>query len=688
MVDSADPSNALPEAAPRQRPSSSPRSTPLHTANGITYHPPPPPANCYAPYAPPPPMGSPSHHGPGGGPHGPSSYPMYQQYPPMNGPPHPHLPTNYPPSQNQGHRSPSQSGAAEPPPTHFGMYHQLPPYHPNGMPPPQNYPMPPGHSNWNSSLYPGGPDGSYGWGAPPPPHAPIGNDGNGGEHPADDVRDGSHVKNEERAEGDEREPKGDSPESANRHENEHHLQHPPGYYAHYPPYGNPPPAYQNHNPDEAPPISSLYPPANYPGHQYGPPPSFGHHPPPQPYHYPNDMNSYPPYPGHPSMHGYPPYVSQELQSPWEEADKKRHRATPTSEVPYPAYPPIKRSIPNPEPGVGWASKRTIASQFPTSKSVRRKKKMYSDYVGVTYNKTHAKYQACITHYRKQHYLGRYKLAVDAALAYDESARLLKGTSWKVNFQTREAYEEAKMRELESIGAIGQRTIDLEKSMATVASKVEEIASKAGSSDVQSLVVRPSSRMLNAPYASFTNNETAYAASEVGDDSSKSKHTPFPQTSQTANDSPSMTKVTPSPTGLVASPHHEQQKQTSTDFKDSKTPLPETPNPTRHAMGTESSTPDSVIRPTVLSYLSKDGDLIEVDSSSKKSPDVPYDKKANPAAVRQLRARQSPKSASKLPSTPKANVLQRTALTSPRPVIQNGTLAAASALMTLTKRHQS
>ena len=33
-----------------------------------------------------------------------------------------------------------------------------------------------------------------------------------------------------------------------------------------------------------------------------------------------------------------------------------------------------------------------------------------------YNKTHAKYQACITHYRKQHYLGRYKLAVDAALA--------------------------------------------------------------------------------------------------------------------------------------------------------------------------------------------------------------------------------------------------------------------------------
>jgi hypothetical protein len=316
--------------------------------------------------------------------------------------------------------------------------------------------------------------------------------------------------------------------------------------------------------------------------------------------------------------------------------------------------------------------------------------MYSDYVGVTYNKTHAKYQACITHYRKQHYLGRYKLAVDAALAYDESARLLKGTSWKVNFQTREAYEEAKMRELESIGVIGQRTIDLEKSMATVASKVEEIASKAGSSDVQNLVVRPASRMLNAPYASFTNNESAYGGTVEGEDSSKSKHTPFPQTTQTANDSPSMTKVTPSPTGQVASPHHQQQNQSSTDLKDSKTPLPETPNPTRHAMGTESSTPDSVIRPTILSYLSKEVELVEMVSSSNKSSNIPNGINANakPVALGQLRTRQSPKSTSKLPSTPKANVSQRTALTSPRPVIQNGTLAAASALMTLTKRHQS
>ena len=80
----------------------------------------------------------------------------------------------------------------------------------------------------------------------------------------------------------------------------------------------------------------------------------------------------------------------------------------------------------------------------------KRKKMYSDFVGVTYNKTHAKYQACITHYRKQHYLGRYKLAVDAARAYDESAKLLKGDGWKINFQTDQDYEMAKAKELEML----------------------------------------------------------------------------------------------------------------------------------------------------------------------------------------------------------------------------------------------
>jgi hypothetical protein len=76
--------------------------------------------------------------------------------------------------------------------------------------------------------------------------------------------------------------------------------------------------------------------------------------------------------------------------------------------------------------------------------------MYSDFVGVTYNKTHAKFQACITHYRKQHYLGRYKLACDAAKAYDQSAKLLKGNGWKINFQKEEEYRIAKEKEFREV----------------------------------------------------------------------------------------------------------------------------------------------------------------------------------------------------------------------------------------------
>lgn len=104
-------------------------------------------------------------------------------------------------------------------------------------------------------------------------------------------------------------------------------------------------------------------------------------------------------------------------------------------------------------------RQTLASVVPSTKDRQRatkkdraakkkRKKMYSDYIGVTYNKTHAKFQACITHYRKQHYLGRYKLAVDAARAYDESAKQLKGKGWKINFSSEEGYKRARQEEAE------------------------------------------------------------------------------------------------------------------------------------------------------------------------------------------------------------------------------------------------
>ena len=96
--------------------------------------------------------------------------------------------------------------------------------------------------------------------------------------------------------------------------------------------------------------------------------------------------------------------------------------------------------------------------------VRQQRKMYSNFVGVTYSKTHAKYQVCINHDRRQHNLGRYRLASDAALAYDESVRLLKGQGWKVNFHTRKEYEVARDKELRALLSV---TTTMTKSMGTV-----------------------------------------------------------------------------------------------------------------------------------------------------------------------------------------------------------------------------
>ena len=367
---------------------------------------------------------------------------------------------------------------------------------------------------------------------------------------------------------------------------------------------------------------------------------------------------------------YPPHYPQESPSPWKGDTKKRSRPSPSVDNPYAAYPPPpnKRYFSNPNPNE-WAPKRT-ASQFPVTKSTRRKKKMYSDYVGVTYNKTHAKYQACITHYRKQHYLGRYKLAVDAALAYDESARLLKGSSWKVNFPTRQAYEEAKTRELESLSAAAGRAIDLEKSMATVVSKIEEIASKTGNRNASNLVARPGSRMSLDP--------TLPAAGPrfVVTTDGKSKHTPFGQMPQMHHDTPFMSKVTPSPSTLQGVTPHERP-QGSPEEEDDTTPLPETPNPTRHVMGADVNTPDSVIKPTTLSYF-KGGQRIQVLAESERAGAV-FSKGIEP---KQPTMRQVNSTSRLPPTTPKTAPLKRDVLTSPRPVIQNNTLAAASALMTL------
>jgi len=395
-------------------------------------------------------------------------------------------------------------------------------------------------------------------------------------------------------------------------------------------------------------------------------------------------------------------------------DKKRQRFSPSHD--YPSRPPKERKC---FPTQELTQPSTLTSPQ-LAKSVRRKKKMYSDFVGVTYNKTHAKYQACITHYRKQHYLGRYKLAVDAALAYDESARLLKGPSWKVNFPTRQVYEEAKMKELESIGKMGCAAVDVAGSLAAVAMKVEEIATTVGQS-------RPAGKTSSQFYSAGSVSHPPMSAhvgfhfperhvdGKVGRNPERTSRGRYeerntygpPAPTKTAPSTQAVvTKVTPSPTfQIVSHPEKHNSPLISNKEQSFQTPLPMSPNPTRHTMGTKKSTPDSVIRPTVLTFRAgADGQSSAANMQKSPMPPKQCQVSVTSNSTNQVLVKpghthtqiaenashhSSPlKEASQKPVTPKAKLPPSDSVGRAPPVIQNGTLAAASALMTLFGNEKS
>jgi hypothetical protein len=474
-----------------------------------------------------------------------------------------------------------------------------------------------------------------------------------------------------------------------------------------------------------------------------------------------------------------------------------------------------------------------------AKSVRRRRKMYSDFVGVTYNKTHAKYQACITHYRRQHYLGRYRLAVDAALAYDESARLLKGSSWKVNFRNRREYEAARDRELGATTAatagVGGRANGVDddmdpsmtssmssryyyndgsSSLAAVATKVGEIASAVARGAfkgpdgggvgppamtttmptmMRGLLQPVGSEAHRAGYlwhegprcivdeghgrgrgisvTTTTGDGVRWAAQATSGGETAPMSRPQPRSSGVATE-----KVTPSPTLPIAIVHGNMEEEVKEEDEVKKewaeeveggdgneyfpvtsenaallpgvggeptkmpqlgTPYPVSPNPAKHALGNEKGTPDSVIRPTVLTYRRGEMDFAPCHSRrSEEACDVPppslyrspslstaasgcVDNGKGPSLTPrdQTRiaiegdddcridyqggdARVEPATSggdggASLPSSRSPTMLKTsmstaisaspmgaTAVASAPPMIQNGTLAAASALMTL------
>lgn len=313
-----------------------------------------------------------------------------------------------------------------------------------------------------------------------------------------------------------------------------------------------------------------------------------------------------------------------------------------------------------------------------TKSVRRRKKMYSDFVGVTYNKTHAKYQACITHYRKQHYLGRYKLAVDAALAYDESARLLKGMSWKVNFATRQVYEESKLLELQRIGKKGDCPVDIAGSLTAVGGTFEvKVPKVVQNLAVQEDVAYPSRTHVARPELRCEGQNLSGTVEDGVAISDQKSCAPAPLPHPPASSNVHVAEVTPSTSNLSgALSDHITSDKASCTFD---SPLPLSPNPTRHVMGTTKNSPDSVIRPTVLSYQSlgcaRKNLLTHKSTAQHYLVNSCEEIAAN--SDKKVFTHDSIVPASKMTSCRGNERIHKNVS-----VIQNGTLAAASALMTL------
>ena len=373
--------------------------------------------------------------------------------------------------------------------------------------------------------------------------------------------------------------------------------------------------------------------------------------PPPPHYY---TTQGPPYPYHDGYYSPTPYSQGQWQHP-----------PPYTSYPHPyetsLYPPhpISSSVKNKRaqtqllaPGrtqfvCNSTKKRPLPSQTkngldtsvpPRQKkqSSQKKKEMYSNFVGVTYNKTHAKYQSCITHYRKQHYLGRYKLACDAALAYDESAKLLKGKAWKVNFPTRQAYEQERVKEIHHIG---DNTADIDESetASIVAGKIAKIVAKLKLQREEEMgLIRRSKQTVCAALEGMSEVTPCQVDHEEGSmPFVSSESLPKHQSNQSATNSDNMYKV----------------------VYTEKTPHASSTDPASHTQGAYSSTPDSMIRPKILAYKRSDIKETGLNTTYK-----------NPSAKS---------------SPPTINAQHLTSTKSNRnPVMKNGTLVAASALMTL------
>jgi len=103
----------------------------------------------------------------------------------------------------------------------------------------------------------------------------------------------------------------------------------------------------------------------------------------------------------------------------------------------------------------------------------KKKKNTSNYVGVSFRQETNKWRSSISHGSMQQRLGNYNLEVDAAFAFDEAAKLLRGPNAETNFATLKDYENAKKLELEKTGM----SSDAAMSPTAIKAKVAEVIRK-------------------------------------------------------------------------------------------------------------------------------------------------------------------------------------------------------------------
>eukprot|EP00956_Cyclotella_meneghiniana_P003741 scaffold4557_cov74-Cyclotella_meneghiniana.AAC.10 len=90
-------------------------------------------------------------------------------------------------------------------------------------------------------------------------------------------------------------------------------------------------------------------------------------------------------------------------------------------------------------------KRKLCAISKSSQASDRKRKSSSYYKGTKLQDS--KYRVYIFDKKKEYNLGRYMLESDAAHAYDEAAKLVKSSAWKLNFESIDEYIEARANEI-------------------------------------------------------------------------------------------------------------------------------------------------------------------------------------------------------------------------------------------------